>query len=243
MKSNSAKLEDLLAGVSRSSDRQVSRDLQEQRQALVVKWSKDPWAWLTGRDVDGRPILWTKDEIDRAAPLKPFPGHLKYLRHFVKIMQNEPRILVDKARQMYVSTTVLLFNDWDCAFHVSTNTVLSKNKESEAVAMLRDKVRFPFSQLPAWVRQIRPIRQTPASRIDYPKTYSTTLGAAENMAVSEARGRSASRAIVDEAAFQDAFGDMLQALDPMAAQIIAVSSPNLGCPGAQVFFDLLDRES
>lgn len=243
MKSNSAKLEDLLAGVTRSSDRQVSRDLQEQRQALLTLWSKDPWEWLTGKDTDGRPILWTKDEIDRSAPLKPFPWYLKYLKRFVKIMQNEPRILVDKARQMYVSTTVLLYNDWDCAFHQATNTVLSKNKESEAVAMLRDKVRFPFSQLPAWVRQARPIRATPASRIDYPQVFSTTLGAAENMAVSEARGRSASRAIVDEAAFQDAFGDMLQALDPMAAQIIAVSSPNLGCPGAQVFFDLLDRES
>lgn len=107
--------------------------------------------------------------------------------------------------------------------------------------MLRDKVRFPYSQLPAWVRAVRPIRPTPATRIDYPTTGSMTLGAAENMAVSEARGRSASRAMVDEGAYQDSLGAMLQALDPMANQIIVVSSPNLGCPGAQVFWELLDR--
>jgi hypothetical protein len=241
--SNNSRLEELLAGVQRRSDRQESRDVQEQRMRLVETWSKDPWAYFTGKDVDRRPIVWTKDEVDRSEPLKPFPGHLKYLRRLVKLMQNEPRILIDKARQMYVSTIVLLFNDWDSAFHPVVNSLLSKSKESEAAAMLRDKVRFPFSQLPPWLRAIRPMRLTPANRIDYPLTGSMTLGAAENMAVSEARGRSASRAIVDEAAYQDAFGDMLQALDPMAAQIIAVSSPNLGCPGAQVFFDLLEREA
>jgi hypothetical protein len=237
------KLEDLLAGVTRNSDRQDAKDVQEQRQKLVETWSQDPWAYLTGKDVDGRAIVWTKDEVDRAAPLKPFPGHLAYLKRLVKLMQNEPRLLIDKARQMYISTVMLLFNDWDCAFHPVVSSVLSKNKESEAAAMLRDKVRFPYSQLPAWVRAVRPIRPTPATRIDYPTTGSMTLGAAENMAVSEARGRSASRAMVDEGAYQDSLGAMLQALDPMANQIIVVSSPNLGCPGATVFWDLLDREA
>jgi hypothetical protein len=243
MKSSSSTLEDLLVGVSRSSDRQEARDIQEKRQDLVASWSKDPWSYLTGKDVDGRPIVWTKDEVDRQAPLKPFPGHLLYLKRLVKILQNEQMVLIDKARQMIVSTTVLLFNDWECAFRVAVNTVLSKNKEAEAEAMLRDKVRFPYSQLPAWVRALRPTSPRPANRIDYPKTSSMTLGAAENMAVSEARGRSASRAIIDEAAFQDQFGDMLQALQPMGGQIVAISSPNLGCAGAAVFFDLLDREA
>jgi hypothetical protein len=244
MKSSSSKLEDLLAGVTRSSDRQEERDTQEKRQNLLALWSKDPWAYLTGRDVDGkRPIVWTKDEVDRQAPLKPFPGHLVYLKRLVKLLQNEQLILIDKARQMYISTVVLLFNDWECAFRQVVNTVLSKTKESEAIAMMRDKVRFPYSQLPAWVRAVRPIRAMPATRIDYPETGSMTLAVAENVAVSEARGRTASRAIVDEAAYHDMFGEIVQALEPMGGQIIAISSPNLGCPGAQVFWELLDREA
>jgi hypothetical protein len=243
MPRSKADLSDLLAGVERRSDRQGARDLQEQRLALLDAWALDPWAWLSGKDTDGRPILWTKDEFDRSAPLKPFPSHLRYLREFVRVLESEPRVLVDKARQMYVSTTVLLFNDWDSAFHPAVNTVLSKTKQEESIALLKDKVRFPFSRLPEWVQQARPIRKTPAKRIDYPRTESSTLGAAENMAVGEARGRTASRAIVDEAAYQETFEEMLQALDPMAAQIIAVSSPNLGCRGAEVFYQLLEREA
>jgi hypothetical protein len=243
MKSSSSKLEDLLAGVTRKSDRQEERDTQEQRQKLLETWSKDPWAYLTGKDVGGRPIVWTKDEVDRQVPLKPFPGHLRYLKLLVKLLQNEQLLLIDKARQMYISTVVLLYNDWECAFRQVVNTVLSKTKESEAIAMMRDKVRFPYSQLPAWVRAVRPIQRMPAIRIDYPETGSMTLAVAENVAISEARGRTASRAIVDEAAYHDMFGDIVQALEPMGGQIIAISSPNLGCPGANVFLDLLDREA
>jgi hypothetical protein len=191
--------------------------------------------------VDGRPIVWTKDEADPKAPLKPFPAHLRYIRELVKRLQSEARLQIDKARQMIVSTTVLLFDDWDSRFHIAVNTVLSKSKEEDAVALLRDKVRFPHSQMPEWVRKLCPMNPRPEKRIDYPATSSSTLAVAQNAAVGEFRGRTVRRGIIDEAAFQDSFEDMLTALMPMASQIITMSSPNLGSPGAALFYSLLER--
>lgn len=236
-------LEDLLAAVGRRSDSQAERDLQEKRQELVASWKRDPWNWLAGKDTDGRPIIWTKDEKDKSAPYKPFPSNLRYLREFVKVLHNEPLVVIDKARQVYVSTTILLYDDWDSAWNEAVATVLSKTKEEDAVALLRDKVRFPYSQLADWIRQLRPTRPKPEKRVDYPLTNSTTLAVAQNAAVGEARGRSARRAIVDEGAFQDELEDMVMALKPMTSQIILCSSPNLGSPGAAYYFNLLERDA
>lgn len=234
-------LSDLLAGTERLSDKQDARDIQEQRLALVEKWRNDPWAYLTGRDVDGRPIVWTKDEADPRAPLKPFPGHLLYVRRLISILRNEQIVMIDKSRQMYVSTTVLQFNDWDSSFHVAVNTVLSKSKEEDAVALLRDKVRYPYSQMPDWVQKLRPLKLKPEKRLDYPATSSSTLAVAQNAAVGEFRGRTVRRGIIDEAAFQDSFEEMLTALLPMASQIVGMSSPNIGSPGANLYLSLLER--
>jgi hypothetical protein len=235
-------LGDMIAGVRRNSDQQAARDLEEQRLALVAQWT-DPWAWLTGKDTDGRPVIWTKDEKDRSAPLKPFPSHSRYLRELVSVLKNEPLVAIDKSRQLYVSTTILLFDDHDSAFNVAVGTVLSKTKEEDACALLRDKVRFPFRQMPQWVQQWRPITMKPEKRITYPQTGSETLAVAQNAAVGEARGRSARRAIIDEGAFQDELEEMVAAFKPMTSQIILCSSPNLGSPGAAYYFGLLEREN
>lgn len=234
-------LEDLLSGTDRRSDKPIARELQEKRLQMVERWKKDPWAYLTAKDVDGRPVVWTKDE--RAKSVRPFPGHLQYLKELVKILQNEPRVLLDKASQMFTSTIILLFNDWDCAFHPAVGSLLSKTKESEAVTLLRDKVRFPYSQLPEWVQKLRPTSKTPEKRIDYKAVSSTTLAVAENVAVAEGRGMTTTRAMVDEAAFQDAFEDMVQALMPRCQQFIAWTTPHRGSAGATVFFQLLEREA
>jgi hypothetical protein len=185
--------------------------------------------------------VWDQDEKDRSAPLKPFPSHLTYLRELVKVLQNEPRVVIDKARQMYVSTTILQFNDWDSAFHPAVSTVLSKTKEEDAVALLRDKVRFPFMQMPEWLCRLRPLRMKPEKRVDYPLTASSTLAAAQNAAVGEARGRSGRRVIIDESAFQDQLEEMVAAFWPMTYQLILCSSPYLGSPGADYNYALLER--
>ena len=53
---------------------------QEERKSLLSAWSQDPWTYLTGKDLDGRPILWTTDERDDVTPVKPFPEEKEYLK-------------------------------------------------------------------------------------------------------------------------------------------------------------------
>jgi hypothetical protein len=61
---------------------------------------------------------------------------------------------------------------------------------------------------------------------------------AQNAAVRAFKGNTATIVLVDEAAVQEFFGDMLQAAGPMARRIWAVTTAYHGNPGAEVFFKL-----
>lgn len=211
---------------------------------LIAFWSAHPWNYLTGRDTDGTPVVWTKDEGDRAQPVKPFPLDKPYLRRYLDLlMEDRPDsriILVDKPRQMMFSTVTLLFAHWDCLFHPARRWLLSKTTEDEASEMLSDKIRYPHSRAPEWVRARLPLRDQPRGRAIYPKTGSYILAVAENVAEREARGGTASGVIVDEAARQATFESILAAVAPMASRVIAITTADIGTPGATAFRRLLD---
>lgn len=263
-------LESVLAGEARSQRGQL-REVEDRRKALVSEWSQEPWAFLTGKDLDGRPVVWTKDEDDPKAPIKAFPGHLEYLRRFVTLLhcQGDPRafptyrtrpgyewleglaialrvvlkldldadpfynrpLFIDKARQMYVSTAILLFGLWDCGFHQARLWLISKTKEDQSAQLLRDKVRFPFRQMPQWLQSVVSLKPRPEIRVPFTRTNSTMLGVSQNVAASEARGNTASRVLVDEAAVLDLLPDILAAVLPMCPRMILPSTPNLSAGG------------
>lgn len=208
--------------------------LDDQRAALVRHWAAHPWNFLTGTDVDGRPVVWTKDEGDRNNPIKPWPQHREFLRRYFDLLQDDRiRVLfVDKPRQMMISTATLQFAHWDCLFHRGRRWLLSKRTEDEAAEMLTDKVRYPYSNAPGWLREALPVLDRPYTRVIYPATSSYILAVAENVAGSEARGGTASGVIVDEAAFQSSTEEIVAAVAPMASKLVLVTTANLGNPGA-----------
>lgn len=208
---------------------------------VLERGAESAWVFLTSRDPDtDRPLVWTKDEADKAAPLKPFPAHLEYVRELYKVIENEELWLVDKARQMYITTCVMLYCHWEALYRTARKTILSKSTEKEAKDILRDKVRFPHSQLPDWARLALPITLRPQRMIMYPNTGSMILGVAQNVADTEARGNSATRVLIDEAARQEQFADIVAASTPMAAQVGAMTTPDIGTPGAIAFKKYLD---
>jgi len=212
-----------------------------QRQELLEHWTEHPWNYLTGKDTDGRPMIWTKDEGDLLHPVKPFPAHLDYLRLYLDILMHENVVLVDKARQMMVTWVTLLYADWECRFHVARRCLLSKSTEDEAKEILRDKVRFSHHKLPDWFKKTSPLRDRPEIRCSYPKTGSYILAVAENVAEREARGGTASIVIVDEAARQREFESIMAASLPMATKIIAMTTAEVGNPGGKHFKTLIDE--
>jgi hypothetical protein len=234
--------------------------LNEQRLELLRHWAAHPWNWLTGKDLDGRPIIWTKDEKDEKAPLKPFPAHLVYLRLLVEVLFSPTLqvvgvsgaivaltrfLLIDKARQMYVSTVIIALMDWWCRFRPHRRFLVSKVKEEDAIELINDKARGIEDGLPMWVRRALPQDPRPAAKINYPKNViggggSYILGVAQNVAESSARGGTATAILVDEAAFQDSTDEIIDGARPMASRIWVVSSPYLGTPGGVTMKKILD---
>lgn len=244
-----------LAGLAgREAALRESSDELEAREALLHIWglkgvtsspfplAEHCWHWLTGRDLDGRPIIWTTDERDERAPLKPFPDDKPYLRLLVDWALGEPKDLqLDKARQMMATTTLVLVADWVCRALSNRKVILSKSKREEAEKILEEKVRHVHFRLPEWVQTVSPIGGT-KSEIRYRATGSLIMGVAQNFAVREARGNTASIVIVDEAAYQRMLADILAGVMPMASRLWFLSTA-AGGPGGHTFNAYLKGEN
>jgi hypothetical protein len=216
----------------------VTADMLAKRDLLKV-WASHPWNFLTGKNLDGAPIILTSDEIDDNAPVKPFPqwDYLKILSD-IFYRQKDP-ILINKARQMMATTVAMLCAHWFCLFIDNRSAVVSKSTESEGKVLIRDKVRSVHARMPQWVREALPISDEPADRIDYTDTKSTMTGATQNVSTTQARGRTPSIIIVDEAAFQERFGDIYTAARPINCRLWCLTTANMGNPGAEVFERML----
>lgn len=227
--------------------------LREQRGRLLKTWAQHPWLWLAGVDPTtkdgpdgshwpkGRPLIWTTDEKDQDQPVKPFPAHLDYLRHYVETLHTSRYVIVDKARQMIVTTATLLYVDWQCRFVAHRRWLLSRHKEDDAIELLEDKIRAVHRRLPAWVKQALPLKDKPQRKAMYTDSGSYILAVPENVATSEARGGTASGVVVDEGALQQLFAEIVAAALPMCDKIFAVSTPNIGNPGAEAYKRYLDE--
>jgi hypothetical protein len=230
----------LFRGLSKQA-RADDKAVLETRQMLMELWAGDSWQWLTGEDVDGRPIIWTRDERSDDLPLKPFPRDKPYLKKLVEDAWRPEPLFIDKARQMYVSTTLMLLLDHYCRFINARNVLVSKQKEGEAEVLIREKLRGPNSQLPQWVQDALPISRTPANMVTYKNTQSTLRGVAQNFAISEARGTTASIVMVDEAAYQDFLPDILTAVSAMASRLWVLTTARVAGRGAKVFKQYIEE--
>ena len=228
--------------IAQSTD-STSAILQSERDALWDHWSQHPWNYLTGKDTDGRPILWTTDERDDKTPVKPFPAEKEYLRWLTdQLWDDEHRIVfVDKARQMYVSTICCLIIDWYCTFVSDREVVVSRVKEESAIKLINDKIRKVHSRKPEWLRSRVDMSMTPERVITYGCSGSTVTAVAQNFGVSDSRGITASLIMVDEAAYQEYFPQIYQAVLPMSNRLWAVTTANVGNPGAALFRQLKDE--
>lgn len=213
----------------------------EARARLLELWSSDPWEWLTGQDTDGRPIIWTRDERDSVEPSKPFPRDKPYLRRLVqRALEPEP-LFINKARQMIVSTTLMLLADWIGRFQQNRNILISKQKEGESETLIREKLRSVHTRLPQWVQDASPASKTPANMVTYYSTQSTLRGVAQNFAIGEARGTTASVVLIDEAAFQEYTGAIIDAVMAMSSRLWVVTTPRVTGAGAHVFKKMISE--
>lgn len=196
-------------------------------QKALEHFSKRPVNFLLGSDpFTGEPIWKTQDEHDEKSPYKGLPNKA-YIRSMFDIYQNERIILVEKSRQMIVSTLTCAYIAWECLFVPGRLWLISKTKESDAIALIRDKIRGPWSRLPDWLKQKCPASLGPQNEVSFSQSGSRILGVTENVARSSGRGMTASGFFLDEAAFQDQCREIWAAVMPMAKKLIAVTTPSL----------------
>jgi len=216
-------------------------DYADERRALLKKWAADPWEFLIGQDVDGRPLIVTKDESDDKEPYKAFPVDKPHLLLMTRDLFGPDKIvLVDKSRQMMVSTLCCLLLLHHVLFRRGRRCFISKQKEELAVMLMADKIRGPYERMPEWIKRLFPVKG-PANTFAVETTESVITAVAQNAAVGEFRGNTASIVLIDEAGFQEYFPDMLRAAERMAGRMWAVTTANAGNPGAELF-DRLRRE-
>lgn len=227
---------DLLAGVGEESHDPQAEIVKDQRDKLVALWSRDPWEFLTGRDVDGTPVYQTKDESDPINPVKPFPDY-PYLKAWIEALHAEliragggekrqcQMVLADKPRQVFLTTATLAFFNWSCMFQKARRWLVSKQTEGEAADLIRDKVRFPCSQMPEWLRTAYGASKRPYIRADY-QSGSHMLAVGENAADTEFRGGTSTGGLVDEAAFQKRTKEIVAAARPQASLLVLLTTPH-----------------
>lgn len=234
---------DLALGLGQDDEEErENQDLKltPQREDLLELWKQNPWDFLTAKDPDtGLAIVRTIDQRDNAETVKPFPAHLEYVHYLIDVVHNEPKILIEKARQMFVSTGILLYFFWKCAFRDGYSTLLSKLSEEEAEILLYQKIRQPWQMLPPWLQRQIPASMKPKNQIFFRKVNSgiesTILGLAENAARAKARGQTYQSALIDEAEYFGELREMITAMLPSSNQLVFWSTPAAAGEGVEVF--------
>jgi hypothetical protein len=216
------------------------------RLEMMRVWRNNPWAYLTARDVpteehpEGRQIIWTADERDDDFPVKPFPGDKPFLAHLTAELWS-PRyriILLDKVRQMLCTTLCAANMDWYGCFREEREMFISRLKEDSAAKLLNDKIVEMHGRKPAWLKAACPMKAV-ATKATYESTRSQITAVGQTFATSDARGPTGSLILVDEAAFQSLFPEIYTAVLPMVTRLWAITTANIGDPGADLFYKLI----
>lgn len=229
-----------------------SDELIEWRAHLLKTWAQNYMTFLTAQDpttarLDGKAnhVWLTTDEADKTGdPEKPFPNWV-YLPVMFDFVKKYAVVGIEKSRQVLATTAILAFAFCECAFEKSRRTLVSKATLPEAQELIEAKIRIPWGRMPPWIREALWISDKPASKIRFRNSGSILQAVAENAAVRTMRGVTASRVIVDEAAFQKYLDAMMRAAIPMSAGIVALTSADGGEVGGQAFiqhFGLDHRE-
>lgn len=217
--------------------------LTPKRQALIDAMHKDPSIYFWGQDPEtGVPIVRTKDTHDEETPIKGLP-QWPYLGFLLAQFATQNKIAVDKPRQLLCSWMVLLWLEYVCLFRPYRTCLLNKSTQGEAEKMLLGRLGVVHKHWPKWFAdwaQVSEVRSTPA-RYEYGRTGSSIEATGENVDDRAARGDQASVFAVDESARHPRLREVIAAIAPMARQIILISTPELGSPGAQYMAEILSE--
>ena len=141
----------------------------------------------------------------------------------LKVFTGDQNVIINKSRQLGISTLVSAYALWLMIFHKDKNVLVIATKQETAKNMVT-KVRFAYDNLPAWLK----IGTTEDNRLSLRLTNGSQIKAVSG-ASDSARSEAVSLLAMDEAAFidnaEELFGSAQQTL-ATGGKCIALSTPN-----------------
>lgn len=104
------------------------------------RYRNSPWDFLCE-------CVWTHDEVDSENPIKPFPGHLEYLKFLTLMWQKNKRLAIPKSRRLTVSWTFISLSLWDCLFHKGRSWAFVSKKEEDSKELVQ-RAKFILDHIP-----------------------------------------------------------------------------------------------
>ena len=143
----------------------------------------------------------------------------------LKIFQLPEDDIINKSRQLGISTLVAAYSLWLMLFHKDKNILVIATKQDTAKNMVT-KVRFAFSNLPKWMRTIA--KSTSDNALSLSLSNGSVIKAV-SAAADSGRSEAVSLLVLDEAAFVADISTIYTAAKMTLAtggKCIALSTPN-----------------
>lgn len=109
---------------------------------MRLLYEKNPWSFL----VD---CVYTLDSVDQVSPIKPFPGHLDYLRFICDLWLRERLLAFPKSRRMFCSWSMISLYTHDTIFKPGRFNGFVSKKEDDAGDLV-SRAEFIFKHIPEW---------------------------------------------------------------------------------------------
>jgi hypothetical protein len=189
------------------------------------KCAADPLYWLQ-HHAKTRDDHWKEKGTE---PYAHFPS-LPYLPFVFHVLRTENRLLIAKSRDMLLSWSVIGYLVWVAQWHGPAHIMIQTQKEDKARDLvsgidISGYVRTLYEQQEPWMQMLHPTPRPPKEMAGLVFTW-TNGSKIEGVPSGAEQIRQYHPRIVffDEAAFLDSWLGSWNAAEPVASQMIAVSS-------------------
>ena len=195
------------------------RELWDRMGERVASFDKGCLLWLTG---------YTQTEDNHwlakgTPPVAPFPKKT-YFAALLQIMLEEMRLFIPKSREMMTSWLVCGYIAWMCQWFPYIEWILQTEKEDKVVELI-NYCRILYRRQQSWLSDRIQLRVDNTRELIL-SNGSRIVGVPKG--VNQVRLFHPYGVMFDEAAFLPEFNDCYNTVQPVAKQIIAVSSPAPG---------------
>jgi hypothetical protein len=167
----------------------------------------------------------------KTAPKAPFPRK-EYFRHVLGAMQFPvvypsglcQQLYIAKSREMMTSYLACGYVSWLCQWHPNLFCVLQSQQEAKAEELIR-YTKILYDNQPEWMKEKHPLLRDNALVREY-QNGSRIVGLPKGE--NQVRSLHPFLYLADEAAFLEEFRECVAAVQPVAKQIIAISTANPG---------------